>query len=156
MSNINLLFRPACQEDLPRLVQLLADDPLGEKRERYEEPLPASYLAAFNAIEADSNNELVVACIEEKIVGVLQITFIPGLSYQGSWRASVEGVRVDSQFRSQGFGKALLTWAINRAKERGCHLVQLATNKSRLRAKQFYESLGFVASHEGMKLQLAF
>jgi len=110
MSDITtLLFRRACREDVSRLVQLLADDPLGAKRELYEEPLPTSYLTAFAAIEADSNNELVVACLGDEIVGLLQITFIPYLTLQGSWRALIEGVRVDSRFRSRGFGKALLT-----------------------------------------------
>lgn len=154
MSDDTLLFRRACRNDISRLVQLLADDPLGAERERYEEPLPASYLTAFAAIEADANNELVVACLDDEIIGVLQITFIPCLTWQGSWRALIEGVRVDPRFRSRGFGKALLTWAINRAQERDCYIVQLTTNKSRQRAKSFYESLGFVASHEGMKLLL--
>lgn len=152
---MTLLFRQAHQEDLSRLVQMLADDTLGEKRERYEDPLPSSYLAAFSAIEADANNELVVACMGDEIIGGLQITFIPSLSYQGSWRALIENVRIDSQYRSRGFGKALLEWAIERAQARGCCMVQLTTNKLRSKAIPFYESLGFVASHEGMKLQLS-
>ena len=147
-------FRRAIRADLPEIVRLLADDPLGSKRERYELPLPASYLAAFEAIESDPNNELVVACLGERVVGVLQLTFIPYLTYQGSWRALIEGVRVDSGARSAGIGKALFEWAIERARERGCHLVQLTTDKTRPGALRFYEALGFVASHEGMKLHL--
>ena len=135
-------------------MRLLADDPLGANRERYELPLPESYLAAFKAIESDSNNELVLACLGKRVVGVLQLTFIPYLTYQGSWRALVEGVRVDSNTRSAGIGKALFEWAINRARERGCHLIQLTTDKSRPDALRFYEALGFVATHEGMKLHL--
>jgi len=91
---------------------------------------------------------------EERIVGVLQLTFIPYLTYQGGWRAVVEGVRVDGRVRSQGVGKALLEWAIARARERGSVMIQLTTDKSRPDAKRFYEGLGFVASHEGMKLHL--
>ncbi len=135
-------------------MRLLADDPLGAKRERFEIPLPESYLRAFEAIDADPNNELVVACIGPDVVGVLQLTFIPYLTYQGGWRALIEAVRVDSRQRSRGLGKTMFEWAIARARERGCHLVQLTTDKSRPEAKRFYESLGFVASHEGMKLHL--
>jgi GNAT superfamily N-acetyltransferase len=153
-ANSNLSFRKAAHGDLPEVVRLLADDPLGARRERYELPLPASYLTAFDAIEADPNNELVVACMDGRIVGVLQITFIPYLTYQGTWRALIEGVRVDSGVRSAGIGKALLERAIARSRERGCRLVQLTTDKSRADARRFYEKLGFVASHEGMKLQL--
>lgn len=134
---------------------MLADDPLGAKRERFETPLPESYLRAFDAIAADPNNELVVACLGAEVVGVLQITFTPYLAYQGGWRATIEAVRIDSRHRSQGLGKAMFEWAIARARERGCHLVQLTTDKARPDAKRFYESLGFVASHEGMKLFLA-
>jgi ribosomal protein S18 acetylase RimI-like enzyme len=147
-------FRRAERSDLPRIVRLLADDPLGARRERYETPLPGSYLAAFEAIDRDPNNEVVVACRAGTVVGVLQITFIPGLTYQGGWRALIEGVRVDAGARSSGLGKAMIEWAMQRARERECHLVQLTTDKSRPDAKKFYEALGFVASHEGMKLHL--
>src|SRR5262249_60272459 len=98
-------------EYLPQLRPIPADEPLGAKRERFAEPLPEAYPRAFRAIDADANNELVVAVQEERIVGVLQLTFIPYLTYQGGWRALVEGVRVDGRVRSQGVGKALLEWA---------------------------------------------
>lgn len=151
---MNPSFRKASAEDLPAIVRLLADDPLGAKRERYATPLPEGYLRAFKAIDADPNNELVVACLGEEVVGVLQLTFIPYLTYQGGWRALIEAVRVISKVRSKGIGKAMFEWAIARSRERGCHLVQLTTDKSRPEAKRFYESLGFSASHEGMKLFL--
>jgi GNAT superfamily N-acetyltransferase len=149
-----LAFRRARASDVAGIVRLLADDPLGAKRERCETPLPESYLQAFEAIDADPNNELVVVCLDEEVVGVLQLTFIPYLTYQGGWRALIEAVRVDAKVRSKGFGKAMFEWAIARSRERGCHLVQLTTDKSRPDAKRFYESLGFSASHEGMKLFL--
>lgn len=149
-----ITFRRAGQRDLPAIVRLLADDPIGAKRERYETPLPQAYERAFEAINADPNNELVVACLEDEVVGVLQLTFIPYLTYQGGWRALIEAVRIDSRHRSRGLGKRMFEWAIERSRDRGCHLVQLTTDKARPDAKRFYESLGFVASHEGMKLQL--
>ena len=133
---------------------MLADDALGSKRERFEDPLPDSYYLAFEAIEVDPNNELVVAESENRVVGVLQLTIIPYLTYQGGRRALIEGVRVSSGQRGQGIGKMLFEWAINRARAQGCHMVQLTTDKSRSDAKRFYESLGFVASHEGLKLHL--
>jgi GNAT superfamily N-acetyltransferase len=148
------IFRLATRDDLPAIVRLLADDPLGVKRETFSDPLPASYYQAFDAIGSDGNNELVVAEIEGRVAGVLQITFIPYLTYRGSWRALIEGVRVDSAVRSEGIGKSLLAWAIARAKEKGCRMVQLTSDKARPDAIRFYESLGFVASHEGMKLHL--
>ena len=148
------LFRRARAEDVPAIVHLLADDPLGRIRERDETPLPPSYLEAFAAIDRDPNNELVVACRDAAVVGVLQLTFMPSITYQGGWRAQIEGVRVDARERSHGLGRALFQWAIARARERGCHLVQLTTDKTRPDARRFYEGLGFVASHEGMKLHL--
>ena len=87
-------------------------------------------------------------------VAVLQLTFTPYITHQGGWRATIEGVRVDSRLRGSGLGRELFAWAIARARERGCHLVQLTTDKQRPEARRFYESLGFVASHEGMKLKL--
>jgi len=153
-SEAPLSFRSARLDDLPEIVRLLADDPLGAKRERYETPLPESYAHAFHAIDDDPNNELVVICRQEQVVGVLQLTFMPSITHRGGWRAQIEGVRVDSRIRSLGVGRALFEWAIARARQRGCHLVQLTTDKRRPDAKRFYEGLGFVASHEGMKLAL--
>ena len=148
------VFRRASRDDVPVIVRMLASDVLGAKRETLSSPLPASYYAAFDAIDRDANNELVVAELHGRIIGVLQITFIPGMTYRGGWRALIEGVRVDSEVRSRGIGRALFTWAIDRARQKGCHLVQLTSDKARPDAIRFYESLGFVASHEGMKLHL--
>lgn len=137
------------------LVRLLADDPLGAQREAATSPLPASYYAAFEAIDRDPNNELIVAeTADSQLAGMLQLTFIPYLTYQGGWRALVEGVRVAAALRSGGIGGRLLQRAIDRARERGCHMIQLTSDKARPDAIRFYESLGFVASHEGMKLRL--
>ena len=150
----DLLFRQATADDLPAIVEMLADDALGAMREDNTRPLAAGYLSAFDAIEADPNNELIVACMGAQIVGVLQLTCIPNLTYQGSWRALIEGVRVAQQYRSQGVGRQLLMWAIERAKTRNCRIVQLDTHKTRADARRFYENLGFQATHEGMKLHL--
>ena len=148
-------FRRARRVDLPEIVRLLADDTLGARRERFETPLPETYLRAFEAIDGDPNQELIVATMDDRVVGTLQLSFLPGLSHQGGWRAQIEAVRVDFALRSQGVGTAMIEHAVARAQERNCRLVQLTTHKTRAAAKRFYEGLGFVASHEGMKLPLA-
>jgi len=151
-----LRVRPATVQDLPDIVGLLADDPLGVQRERLTDPLPASYYAAFETISSDPNNELVVAeDRNDRAIAVLQLTFTPYITHQGSWRATIEGVRVASHLRGSGIGRKFFSWAIARAQERGCQLVQLTTDKHRPEAKRFYETLGFVATHEGMKLKLS-
>lgn len=147
-------FRAAAREDVVAIVGMLADDELGRLRECNSDPLPESYYTAFELIEKDALNELVVACDGEDVVGVLQLTFLPYLTHQGSLRALIEGVRVTSAYRSRGVGQAMFAWAISRARERGCRMVQLTTDKARPEAYRFYERLGFRASHEGMKLQL--
>ena len=134
----------------------MADDPLGATRERFENPLPESYEKAFDLIDQDNNNELLVLENErDGVVGVLQITYIPYLTYQGSWRALIEGVRIDKSHRGGGLGSMLVLEAVERAREKNCRLVQLTSDKARPEAIQFYEKLGFTASHEGLKLKLA-
>ena len=123
-----LVFRTARADDLDALVQLLADDALGATRECPSSPLPTSYSQAFAAIDADANNELIVAEQDGEIAGMLQLTYIPYLTYQGSWRALVEGVRIAGSRRGQGLGRTLFEWAIERAEERGCRLIQLTTD----------------------------
>jgi ribosomal protein S18 acetylase RimI-like enzyme len=151
---VPLSFRAATRADVPAIVQMLADDHLGRTRERLSDPLPDSYYAAFDALAGDPNNELIVATDDERVVATLQITFTPSLSHQGSWRATLESVRTASHLRGRGIGGALVAYAIERARLRGCRLMQLSTDKSRAEAKRFYERLGFRASHEGMKLSL--
>lgn len=154
MTRANIRFRLAKRADLPAIVRLLAEDELGSQRERVEEPLPASYSAAFEQIEKDPNHELIVAEREGEVIGTLHLMFLPSISYQGSLRAQIESVRVDRRFRSQGIGSAMMGWSIARARERGAHMVQLTTHGSRVDAHRFYERLGFQGSHLGMKLSL--
>ncbi len=151
---MNLKFRQATREDLPKIVQMLADDFLGKQRERYENPLPESYVKAFEEIEADKNNELIVAENDGEIVGALQITFTPSISFRGGKRATVESVRVDEKYRGCGIGKELMLWVIERARRENCHILQLTTNSERTDAHRFYENLGFHGTHLGMKLYL--
>jgi GNAT superfamily N-acetyltransferase len=149
-----LSFRTAARDDLAAIVRMLAADPLGATRESVTEPLAPEYEAAFAAIRDDPNNELLVAECGTALAGVLQLTYLPSLTYQGGWRAQVEGVRVAEGMRGQGVGRALLEEAIARARSRGCRLVQLTTDSRRPEALRFYEQLGFRATHAGMKLQL--
>jgi GNAT superfamily N-acetyltransferase len=150
----DLTFRTAVRDDVPEIVRMLADDRLGATREAYTAPLPDTYYAAFDAIARDPNNELIVCEVDGRVVGTLQLTVIPYITHRGSWRALVDGVRVDSAMRSGGIGRRLMAWAIDRATQRGCGMIQLTSNKTRTDAIRFYQSLGFVASHEGLKLDL--
>ena len=149
-----ITFRRAIREDLPSIVRMLAEDELGSRRERLENPLPASYFEAFEAIDHDLNHELIVAEMNGEVVGTLQLMFLPSISYQGGLRAQVESVRVDRKCRGRGIGGEMMKWAVERARERGAHLVQLTTHQSRKDAHRFYERLGFKGSHLGMKLDL--
>ena len=147
-------MRIAIPEDMTVIVRMLADDFLGSQRERLEDPLPESYLRAFREIEADTNNELVVAELEGEVVGTLQLTFTPSISFHGGERCTVESVRVDEKLRGKGIGREMMLWAIERAKEKGCISMQLTTNNDRVDAHRFYENLGFSRTHIGMKLKL--
>jgi ribosomal protein S18 acetylase RimI-like enzyme len=146
-------IRPARREDVPAIVALLADDPLGQRREDVGD-LDA-YLNAFDDIAAQPGNFLVVGEIAGAVVGCLQLTVIPGLSRHGMKRGLIEAVRVHADRRGQGFGERLIGHAVAIARAEGCGLVQLTTDKSRAGAHRFYERLGFVASHVGMKLSLS-
>ena len=145
------LLREARREDVPEIVALLADDAIGAGREG---PADDAYYAAFELIAADRRNQLLVAEAGGRIVGTLQLTIIPGLSRHGMLRGQIEGVRVSSGQRGQGLGRAMIERAIEVAREQGCGLVQLTSDKRRPDAVRFYQSLGFTASHEGLKLPL--
>jgi len=148
-------LRAARREDVPAIVALIASDQLGATRDgvRGEADL-AAYLSAFEAIDADPAHILVVAESAGQLVGTMQLSFLPGLARRGSLRAQIEAVRVADGTRGSGLGGAMMAWAIDEARRRGCGLVQLTSDKSRAHAHRFYQRLGFVASHEGMKLAL--
>ena len=148
-------FRKATRADLETIVAMLADDALGATRERPGLPLDIRYTEAFDAIARDDNQLLaVVEDGEGAVVGCLQLTFIPGLSRLGLWRGQIESVRIASSRRGSGLGRVMFEWAIEECRRRGCGLVQLTSDKARPDAIRFYESLGFAASHEGLKLAL--
>ncbi len=148
-------IRKAKKKDVPFIVAMLANDPLGQKREDFQTPLPQQYIDAFENIDNNPNQELmVIESNDRQVIGTLQLSFIQYLTYQGGIRAQIEAVRVHEDFRGKGIGKLLFEWAIQRAKEKGSHVVQLTTDKQRPDALRFYENLGFKASHEGMKLHL--
>ena len=149
-----ITLRPARREDLPAVVALLADDPLGRQRETPGEPQDPAYDAAFEAMTRQGGNELIVADDAGVIVGCMQLLILPGLSHRGMIRAQIEGVRVGAGKRGQGLGEALIRHAIDRARAADCGMVQLTTNLSRSDAHRFYARLGFVHSHAGMKLDL--
>jgi ribosomal protein S18 acetylase RimI-like enzyme len=147
-------IRDATHADIPAIVALLADDDLGRQRESTE-PLDRGYGEAFDAIDVDPNHRLVVLETEPgDLAGCLQLSFLPHLTFRGGWRAQIEAVRIASDRRGEGLGRVLFDWAIHDARRRGCHLVQLTTNAKRPDAQAFYESLGFDATHRGMKLYL--
>lgn len=147
------IIRKAARKDLESIVQMIADDPLGAKREAYQLPLPQTYTDAFEYILSDPNQELMVIEDEKsEVIGTLQLSFIQYLTYQGGIRAQIEAVRIRKDKRGLGIGKLLFEWAIERAKERKAHVLQLTTDKQRPDAIRFYEELGFHATHEGMKL----
>jgi len=146
-------FRPATSEDLSKIVHMIADDELGKSRENFQNPLPKEYLLAYSNIESDKNQELIVVeDDEDEIIRTLQLSFIQYLTYRGGVRAQIEAVRIRKDKRGIGLGKQMFEWAIQRAKKRKAHLLQLTTDKKRPKAIKFYEDLGFISSHEGMKL----
>ncbi|MFH9012907.1 GNAT family N-acetyltransferase [Streptomyces sp. NPDC017943] len=148
----DLEIRPVVADDVPAIVAMLADDPLGARRESPDDLTP--YLTALERLSADPNQHVVVAVRENRVVGTLQLTIIPGLSRRGSTRSIIEGVRIHADERGSGLGTQLIEWAIDTSREQGCQLVQLTSDKTRVDAHRFYERLGFEASHTGFKLQL--
>lgn len=147
-------IRTATAEDLPTLVAMLADDVLGQTREDASLPLNQAYRDAFAAIEADPYNDIMVGEIDGMVMAMMQFTVIPSISFTGRSRAQIESVRVAENYRGKGYGRKMFEWAIEEGRRRNCHLAQLSTNAARKDAARFYEDLGFVASHVGMKMVL--
>ncbi|MEV6682653.1 GNAT family N-acetyltransferase [Streptomyces erythrochromogenes] len=145
-------IRPATEADLPAIVAMLADDPLGATRESPEDLAP--YRTALERLSCDPNQHVVVAVRAGRVVGTLQLTIIPGLSRKGATRAIIEGVRVHADERGSGLGTRFIEWAIEKSRSENCTLVQLTSDVTRTDAHRFYERLGFTASHVGFKLQL--
>lgn len=153
---MTVTFRDARREDVPVIVSMLADDFLGAAREAGAGQAAAgdAYFAAFDLIDSDPRNRLIVAEAGGKVAGTLQLTFLPGLSRRGMLRAQIEAVRVAAGARGQGLGRQMIAWAVQEARRAGCGMIQLTSDKRRADAIRFYESLGFEATHEGLKFPL--
>lgn len=150
-----MTFRQATKEDLPAIIEMIANDTLGQMRERLEDPLPKEYYSAFERINRDKNQELIVLENSQgEVVATFQLSFLQYLTYVGGIRCLVENVHVREDQTGKGIGKHMFQWIIERAKEKNVHLIQLTSNKLRPNAIRFYESIGFKATHEGFKLHL--
>lgn len=157
MTDHCLVIRAARHDDLPAIVRMLADDELGRTREQVDgagDEVAEPYRAAFEAIDADARQLLLVGEVSGVVVATCQVSFLPGLSLRGAWRAQIEAVRVSSAYRGEGVGHTLIGWVIDEARRRGVRVVQLTTDKRRTDAHRFYASLGFRPTHEGFKLPL--
>ncbi len=151
---MSLSFREAGAADLPAIVAMIADDETARHREDPSEPLDPRYLAAFEAIDSDPNQQLILAELDGRPAGTMQLSYLPGLSFRGSWRQQIEAVRIASDLRGHGLGEEMIRWAIDQARARDCKLVQLTSTSTRIAAHRFYERLGFTRSHVGMKIHL--
>ena len=152
---INLIYRKAMLPDLQRIVELLVeDDALGAAREHVSAHIDPRYVEAFDKIDADPQQYLMVVEFDGKIIGTCHLTIMPSLTFIGTTRLQIESVRIAASIRGQSIGEKMMQAAIAYGKNNGARIIQLTTNKKRTRAKQFYERLGFEASHEGMKLYL--
>lgn len=149
-----LQIRPARGADIPAIVVLLADDPLGRTREDLSAAANRAYAEALERVEADPCNTIWVAELDGVAVGTIQTILVHGLAHRGATRLEIEAVRVSSRHRGRGIGEALIHFAIGEARQHGATIVQLTSNASRQDAHRFYERLGFVASHVGFKLMI--
>jgi GNAT superfamily N-acetyltransferase len=152
--NNELTFRLAVADDLADIVKMLSDDTLGATREKFEPILSDNYLKAFDNITNDPNQELTIVEMNGETVGTYQLTFIQYLTHQGGLRAQIEAVRTSSNYRGQGIGTRVFEYIIDRARQKGCNMLQLTSDKQRPDAIKFYEAIGFISTHEGMKLKL--
>ncbi len=149
----NLTHRKAQTKDLQSVISLLLEDKLGATRES-KNSTDERYVSAFQKIDSDQNQYLMVVENDDEIVGTCHLTIMPSLTFKGSTRMQIEAVRVAAKYRGQKIGKWMFEQAVIYAKEKGASIIQLTTNKKRSEAKRFYETLGFEPSHEGMKLYL--
>ncbi|MEQ8164860.1 MAG: GNAT family N-acetyltransferase [Alphaproteobacteria bacterium] len=150
----DLAIRNATIDDLPFIVGLIAHDTVLDLIDDPAQAQGPDYLAAFQAISSDPNQVLLVAETDAVSVGTFQLTFTPGIFRRGAWRCTIEGVHVSPEHRNKRIGEKMMAWAVGMAKQRGCAMVQLTSNKKRTDAHRFYERRGFSRSHEGFKLYL--
>ncbi len=151
---MSLTYRKAVEADLPFIVTLITEDSVRVTNDKPDEPFHPRYVAALRELDADPNQLMIVALLDSETVGTLQLTFIPGIAALGTKRCLVEAVHIAPAHRNKGLGTQMIEWAIAQARERGCGMVQLTSNKMRLDAHRFYERLGFLKSHEGFKYYL--
>jgi GNAT superfamily N-acetyltransferase len=150
----DLTYRHATPSDLPFIVGLIHDDNIGPSSDDPSAANGPDYQRALAVINADPNQEAFVVELDGQPIGTFQLTYIPGIARRGQWRGLVEAVHISPDHRNKGFGTAMMRWAIERCRKRGCGLVQLTSNKKRLDAHRFYRALGFEQTHEGFKYRL--
>jgi len=147
-------YRDATAADLPAIIAMLAEEQIGGRKDDPAEPLDPVYLAAFEAIDGDPRQRLIVAELDGAIVGTMQLSFLPGVAFRGAWRGQIEAVRIAGSLRGSGLGTQMIEWAVARCRDRGCRMVQLMSKQDRLGAHRFYEKMGWGKSHFGFKIKI--
>ena len=150
----DISFRVATHDDLMSIVDLLENDMIGSTRETATSLLSDNYIKAFEEIDADFNAHITVMLDHDQIIGCAQLNYLRNLTYEGGLRAQIEGVRIHTDYRNQGMGRILFAHMMQLSRDKGCHLIQLTTDKSRNEAYQFYKKIGFKNTHEGFKYYL--
>lgn len=150
----DILIRKAEKNDIEAILQIMLEDMIGEKEDYDGNKIHENYIKAFETINRNDWQYLAVAVQNSKVIGTFQLSFIPNIIYTGALICLVEAVLVSSEYRGKGIGSYMMKWAIDTAKEKGCRLVELTSNKLRNDAHRFYKQLGFIATHEGFKLDL--
>ncbi len=149
----NLIIRKACAVDIDPLVRLInAGGPEDKPRQNLPEELPSTYFEAFELIDQDTNQYLMVAELNGEIVGTFQLTYLYHLAAAARPDAQLEAIHVKGALRGKGIGTTMLQWALEHANSKGVRRVQLTTDKRRIEAHSLYKRLGFTFSHQGAKL----
>jgi N-acetylglutamate synthase-like GNAT family acetyltransferase len=151
---MNLTYRKATEADLEMIISLLLQDEHGIKRENNTKPLASRYFDIFEKIDKDLNQYLMVVESNQEIIATCHLSMMPSLTFVGTMRMQIEAVRVHDQYRGQGVGESMIRQAIKYGQKNGADIIQLTSNRVRSRAIKFYEKIGFISTHVGMKLIL--
>ncbi|WP_199324646.1 GNAT family N-acetyltransferase [Phormidium sp. FACHB-1136] len=130
-------LRPATLEDCAVIAALLDD--LGY-------PVDLDFLARRLQRQLSHDDAaLLVAVVENAVVGMISLHFIPQLALPGDF-CRISYLCVSPNARGQGIGTALELRAYQMAQERGCDRMEVHSHSRRLPAHRFYARQGYTES----------